>query len=92
LAHRPGGHHAPNAPGHRLFLELFSDLTAWSAGGIVGPQMIAFLKKRFSDEPAKAAELAFWLSAAFLGIGLILAICWRDVAQSRTELGNQPGE
>jgi MFS transporter, OFA family, oxalate/formate antiporter len=58
-------------------------LTAWSVGGIVGPQMIALLKKQFADEPAKAAELAFWLSAAALGIGLTLAISWRDVAQSQ---------
>ena len=52
-------------------------LTAWSAGGIVGPQMIALLKDDFPGDPAKAATLAFWLSAAVLGIGLVLAILWR---------------
>jgi OFA family oxalate/formate antiporter-like MFS transporter len=53
-------------------------LTAWSAGGIVGPQTIAFLKDHFPDESAKAANLAFWLSTAVLGIGLLLAILWRE--------------
>jgi MFS transporter, OFA family, oxalate/formate antiporter len=57
-------------------------LTAWSASGVVGPQMIAFLKDRFHDEPAKAANLAFWISAAVLGVGLLLAILWRGEEKS----------
>jgi OFA family oxalate/formate antiporter-like MFS transporter len=53
-------------------------LTAWSAGGIVGPQMIAFLNDRFHDEPARAATLAFWLSASVLALGLLLTAVWRE--------------
>ena len=65
-------------------------LTAWSAGGIVGPQMIAFLKDHY---PANAAALAFWLSAAVLGIGLLLAIVWRDenMNEVHSDLA-QPGQ
>lgn len=50
-------------------------LTAWSAAGVVGPQTIAILTDRF---PGKAANFAFWLSAAVLSIGLLLAILWRE--------------
>jgi OFA family oxalate/formate antiporter-like MFS transporter len=50
-------------------------LTAWSAGGVVGPLMIAVLKDHC---PAKAANFAFWISAAVLTTGLVLATLWRE--------------
>jgi OFA family oxalate/formate antiporter-like MFS transporter len=50
-------------------------LTAWSAAGVAGPQMIAFLKDHYA---ANAGSLAFWSSAVVLGYGLILAIAWRE--------------
>lgn len=53
-------------------------LTAWSAGGVVGPLMIAILKDHFSADAAKAANFAFGISAAVLATGLVLAILWRD--------------
>ena len=46
-------------------------LTAWSAGGIVGPQIIAALKDRY---PQQAAAYSFFTSMAFLGIGLLLSL------------------
>jgi MFS transporter, OFA family, oxalate/formate antiporter len=53
-------------------------LTAWSAGGVVGPLMIAVLKDYSPADAAKAANVAFGISAAVLAIGLVLAILWRD--------------
>jgi OFA family oxalate/formate antiporter-like MFS transporter len=53
-------------------------LTAWSAGGALGPLVIAVLKRYYSGDPATAAALAFWASAAVLGVGFLLAILWRD--------------
>jgi OFA family oxalate/formate antiporter-like MFS transporter len=54
-------------------------LTAWSAGGVVGPLMIAVLKDHC---PAKAANFAFWISAAVLTTGLVLATLWRETKSS----------
>ena len=48
-------------------------LTAWSAAGLAGPQLVAFLKDR---APAQATAWSFGLTAAFLlaGAGIALAI------------------
>jgi MFS transporter, OFA family, oxalate/formate antiporter len=46
-------------------------LTAWSAAGIVGPQIIAALKDRY---PQNAATCSFVASAGFLGVGLLLSL------------------
>ncbi len=46
-------------------------LTAWSAGGIVGPQIVAVLKDKVPD---RASTLAFLASGGFLVIGFILAL------------------
>jgi MFS transporter, OFA family, oxalate/formate antiporter len=46
-------------------------LTAWSAGGLVGPQIIAFLK---DHSPDRAATYSFIVGIAFLGIGLLLSL------------------
>jgi MFS transporter, OFA family, oxalate/formate antiporter len=49
-------------------------LTAWSAGGIVGPQIIAAFKDRVPDD---AARYSFFTSAAFLAVGLALSLALR---------------
>jgi MFS transporter, OFA family, oxalate/formate antiporter len=49
-------------------------LTAWSAGGIVGPQIIAAFKDCC---PAHAATYSFLTSVVFLAIGLILSLLLR---------------
>jgi OFA family oxalate/formate antiporter-like MFS transporter len=46
-------------------------LTAWSAGGIVGPQIVAVLKDRVPD---RASTLSFIISGAFLVVGFVLAL------------------
>jgi MFS transporter, OFA family, oxalate/formate antiporter len=48
-------------------------LTAWSAAGIVGPQIVARLK---DDFPARATSYSFFISAAVLGIGLLLSFTY----------------
>ena len=45
-------------------------LTAWSAAGIVGPQIVALLKDRY---PAQASRYAFEVSSGFLLAGLVLS-------------------
>lgn len=45
-------------------------LTAWSAGGIVGPQMVAFLKDKF---PQDAAHYTFIIGAGLLTVALMIA-------------------
>jgi MFS transporter, OFA family, oxalate/formate antiporter len=54
-------------------------LTAWSAGGIVGPQIIAAFKDHYPDN---AAAYSFLTGAAFLAIGLVLSLALRG---ERTE-------
>ena len=51
-------------------------LTAWSAGGIVGPQVVAWLKDRHG---AQASAHAFALGAILLGTGFILSLLCREV-------------
>ncbi len=46
-------------------------LTAWSAAGIVGPQLVAFLTDRCPD---RASTWSFASGAAFLALGLVLSI------------------
>ncbi|MEI7733621.1 MAG: OFA family MFS transporter [Verrucomicrobiota bacterium] len=52
-------------------------LTAWSAAGIVGPQIVAWLK---DHQPARAATLAFLIGAGFLATGFILSLRLSDRA------------
>lgn len=49
-------------------------LTAWSAGGIVGPQMVGLLKDTFKDAPANAAYWAFICGAGFLTLGFLVSL------------------
>jgi len=45
-------------------------LTAWSAAGIVGPQIVAFLKDHDAEH---AATHSFYIGAGFLAVGLFLS-------------------
>jgi MFS transporter, OFA family, oxalate/formate antiporter len=49
-------------------------LTAWSAGGIVGPQIVAVFKDRCPDN---AAAYSFLAGAAFLAVGFMLSLMLR---------------
>lgn len=46
-------------------------LTAWSAAGIVGPQIVAVLKDRVPD---RASLLSFIVGGCFLAVGFVLAL------------------
>ena len=48
-----------------------SILTAWGCGGIVGPQLIAFLKDHFA---AQAAQYTFIMASVLLLTGLLLTL------------------
>jgi OFA family oxalate/formate antiporter-like MFS transporter len=54
-------------------------LTAWSAGGIVGPQVVAFLKDAYG---ADATVMIFRCGAAVLTLGLVLAFLMDDSPHS----------
>jgi len=49
-------------------------LTAWSAAGIVGPQMVALLKDNFKDTPAMAAKYTFLIGACILTFGFLVTL------------------
>lgn len=57
-------------------------LTAWSAGGIVGPQIVAWLKDHYAQQ---AGPAAFLVSAAFLLLGLTLSAGLTDKPFRTTE-------
>ncbi len=59
-------------------------LTAWSAAGIVGPQIAAILKDRVPD---RAASLTFSIGAALLLLGFILTLLLRKKSESITVTG-----
>jgi OFA family oxalate/formate antiporter-like MFS transporter len=50
-------------------------LTAWSAGGVIGPQIIASLKDYYPDH---AATYSFIIGIVFLGIGFLLSLALRS--------------
>lgn len=52
-----------------------SILTAWSAAGLVGPQIVAWLK---DHDPQLAATRSFLIGAAFLVVGTALSFTLRD--------------
>ena len=62
-------------------------LTAWSAAGIAGPQMVALIKDAYPAalHPGKAATFSFALGAGFLLTGLILTLLLPAAAKSDTE-------
>ena len=62
-------------------------LTAWSAAGIAGPQMVAQIKDTYPAalHPGKAATFSFALGAGFLLTGLILTLLLPSAAKSGTK-------
>ena len=50
-------------------------LTAWSAAGVAGPQVVAWLK---DNEPARAPMLAFSAGAALLAAGFVCSLLLRE--------------
>lgn len=57
--------------GRRMPVVYGTILTAWSAAGIVGPQLVAMLKDRYA---ADASHYAFMAGAGFLIVGFVLAM------------------
>lgn len=58
--------------GGRLMAVMYGAvLTAWSAGGIVGPQIVARLKDHFGNQ---AAPLSFRIGAGLLAAGFVLSL------------------
>ena len=55
-------------------------LTAWSAAGVVGPQVVAQLKDRFG---AAASGYAFTFGAGLLALGLLLSLLIRSCGDGR---------
>jgi OFA family oxalate/formate antiporter-like MFS transporter len=53
-------------------------LTAWSAAGVVGPQVVAIIKDRFADQ---ASPCAFGAAMVFLGIGLAATLGLRKAVK-----------
>jgi OFA family oxalate/formate antiporter-like MFS transporter len=51
-------------------------LTAWSAAGVVGPQIVGRLKDNFPAQDA--ATYSFYVGAGFLAIGLVLSLLLRS--------------
>ncbi len=50
-------------------------LTAWSAAGIAGPQIVALIKDKF---PEDAATYSFYTGLAFLAIGMLFSLLLND--------------
>ncbi|WP_236015033.1 MFS transporter [Geomonas anaerohicana] len=48
-------------------------LTAWSAAGIAGPQLVAAMKDRFPGQPGLASFYSFAAAICFLGTGMVLS-------------------
>lgn len=46
-------------------------LTAWAAGGVVGPQITAFIKDKM---PERASTLSFIVGAAFVTVGFVVSL------------------
>jgi len=49
-------------------------LTAWGVGGIIGPQIVAFMKDNYSDD---ASFYAFVIGSSILVMGFILSYFYR---------------
>ncbi|WP_239027901.1 MFS transporter [Geomonas subterranea] len=53
-------------------------LTAWSAAGIAGPQLVAMMKDRFPGQPALASFYSFATAICFLGTGMLLSLFLKE--------------
>jgi len=49
-------------------------LTAWSIGGIVGPQVAAFIRDYYADTPEIIGPRTYLVGAVLLGIGLMVSL------------------
>lgn len=49
-------------------------LTAWSIGGIVGPQLAAFIRDFYVTKPEMIGPRTFMTGAILLGIGFIVTL------------------
>ena len=73
-----------NTFGPRLMPVLYgSTLTAWSAGGIVGPQVVAWLNDRHGPH---ASTSVFALGAILLAIGFVLSLFCRSLDKGSNRL------
>ncbi|HZV81904.1 MAG TPA: MFS transporter, partial [Geobacteraceae bacterium] len=63
-------------------------LTAWSAAGVGGPQLVATVKDRFPEElyPGRASTISFAIGAGFLAAGLLLSF-WVKNSDSSSRTG-----
>ena len=64
-------------------------LTAWSAGGIVGPQMVGIIKDRF---PAKAGFYSFLASLAFVTVGFLISFALSNKPFEKKAGAAEPAE
>ncbi len=58
-------------------------LTAWSTGGVVGPQIVGFMKDNF---PQNAANYAFSIGSLLLAVGFVLTLF---INNSSLKIGGQ---
>ena len=49
-------------------------LTAWSFGGIVGPQAAAFIRDFYIGDPALIGQRTFMVGSVLLGIGFMITL------------------
>lgn len=49
-------------------------LTAWSIGGIVGPQVAAYIRDFYGDDSKMIGPRTYMIGAIFLGIGFIITL------------------
>lgn len=47
-------------------------LTAWAVGGVVGPQITAFINDK---APERASTLSFIVGAVFIAVGFVVSLC-----------------
>ena len=55
-----------------------SILTAWSAAGIAGPQLVAMMKDRYPGHSGLASFYSFATAICFLGTGLLLSFLFKE--------------
>ena len=57
-------------------------LTAWAAGGVVGPQITAFLKDKV---PERASTLSLIVGACFVAVGFLVSLMIKPVAKAEAQ-------
>lgn len=69
--------------GDKLMASLYGALlTAWSVGGIIGPQIVAFIKDNYAD---RAGLYAFIVGAVLLAIGFLVSLGIKSHAKAVEE-------